>query len=810
MDFSMVNKSQSSINEYFHVIKGLEEKKKIKIVTREISINGVIIRLSDVKVFRFKEAFYKLQSYRRLVPRGLCFVFINDELVHVLYGHQKFGNYGEYIPDEIEDPNIFITKYYNRKENGECAHVSFFKYNNITYLLTGSKNVHLVARFEYAEIDLQMEEYKEPRYNYAIKIAKLFVENYKQQLNNALNYILDTCVTFCAESCFLDSQHLIEYKQNQFFFFGITSPASINARSECNITVIDPEKTIKLFNKFGLPTVTETLIGHTQEECKNIESKIELDENSEGCVVTTLFENGTTYVYKHKNFHYVFWRAVREQMKHNCTSDGLIERLNKLYIDHPDKVELTKEALQFNNYYYSLSDSLKFKFFENWVTRRNTFKKLSSEEKLNFKSYKPLIYDGQEKYENDLYVIMFVGMPGSGKSFCARALKYVLNKYNIVGDPESNKVVWLEQDMFASSGKGAAKAYDNAIAKAVKDKLTKVIILSKSNHTIQVRNKTYEIVNRSSKNIEYINVVFESSNLEHMRDVCVDRIMSRGDAHTTLFGKSKEEIHSILTNVFVKQWEPLDDDEENNETIPLNIESSKSSNLIILFHDLYASFIFENLKFDNDEPIKEVIRAIEEEDKAMILEKKSMAEITTKTILNKHLKQGNVETHNKKNVEIKEETKSNKKVKEMCVEYDALIVHNPEFFAETLYINPLICSALKQHSVIVKKDFHITLEYFGKKRETEVIQFQDGIEFEFIVIGFAIDADALALCVRIPDELKRENGNENPHITIALRTGVKAQYSNTLIKKAIVNKTLVIFDEPFKLFGSTKRFKRFM
>jgi hypothetical protein len=817
----------TNFNEYFTLIQELKQHKQVEFVERTITINDVNIRTCDVKPPRFKEEnLYKNDRYRQLVPRGLCFVFINDQIVHILSGHKKFGNYGEFVPEEL-DLSTCITKYYNRKENGECAHVSFFRHNNITYMISGSKNVHMIVRVnkqnnnayritglktdmivhvdETAYADLKLPIYKEERYMFAVKITSLILNKYTEQLYNAIDYVLESNITFCAESCFLDSQHLVEYKTDSLFFFAVTTPMSEK------ITHLLPLDTIKIFTRFELPKVSEVWVAATPEECKNVESKIEMDENSEGCVVTMVFPNDRTYVYKHKNYNYVFWRAVRTLYENSSNEARIRHRLNNLYIDHPNKIVLIEEAILFNAYYRLLSETDKAQFSSKWITHRHTFNRLSQAEKLNLKTQ-------IQETNNVLLVIMFIGMPGSGKSDLGRILYNMLSNFT-----QTDKIVWYEQDMFA--GNNASKLYDKAITQAIKNESTEVIILTKSNHNLAVRKKTYAITNKSPKDVNYVYVAFNSKSLEYARDVCVDRIMNRGNAHTTLFGKTKQGIYEILTNVFIKQWEELSNDEKQNDVITLPLEENRLDNAFNLIEQLNT---LGYVSIQNDKPnIERAIEIVEQEKNKLAGKNKHKVVETKVELVDKPVDEPKDEpidkladeldkvtirvVSNKPNTEKKTAPLKAKKIKEKYVEYDALVVPEPEEFSKSIMNIKEIADAVASRTVVVKKEFHITVEYFGKKKEEDIPDvYVDGKEIEYHIIGFAVDNDALALLVRIPDELKREKGNENSHITFALRPTVKAQYSNTLIKKSIENKTIIIFETPIVFVGCTKRIARFM
>jgi tRNA splicing ligase len=208
-----------------------------------------------------------------------------------------------------------------------------------------------------------------------------------------------------------------------------------------------------------------------------------------------------------------------------------------------------------------------------------------------------------EDYDRMVRVIMFIGFPGSGKSTLARMLKYILNKHisKVYGNNQNNNVVFLEQDMFGS-GKGASKQYDKAITNSLKNPTTKILILAKSNHSKDVRDKTYAIFDEITASIKvnikcvYVMIGVDSADsIKNSRNICIDRIMNRGFSHTTLFGLPREKITHIIDNIFIKQFTPLTVNEKSNRNvIMINIELDKQYALMNLICQLNEQHLFIN------------------------------------------------------------------------------------------------------------------------------------------------------------------------------------------------------------------------
>lgn len=75
----------------------------VQLNVANVVIGGHNISTVDVRLKPFKEdKLYENQLYHTLIPRGCCFVFVNNNFVHALYGHPKFGNFGDYVNTDIE------------------------------------------------------------------------------------------------------------------------------------------------------------------------------------------------------------------------------------------------------------------------------------------------------------------------------------------------------------------------------------------------------------------------------------------------------------------------------------------------------------------------------------------------------------------------------------------------------------------------------------------------------------------------------------------------------------------------------------
>lgn len=535
------------------------KNKQAELVTREIQIGLVKFTTIDVKLPKFKEdSLYEDENIRTLIPRGLCFIFANDNYVYTVYGHPKFGNKGDFNKSLNVDS---LKKIFRSKENGECAHWGAFEYLGLVYEVYGSKNVHLVVRSNNVMDDLLL--YTDMRYDYAKKMATL-INTKNTQL--AVEYLVRTQNILCGEGCFVDSQHLVQYVKSDMFFFAVTNKRNLPTDPITKVSALDVDN---LVTSLGLNKVLETFICNTDEETTEASNYFENKNNSEGAVVNCVDDAGNVvYVFKHKNFDYIFKRALREQMKKYAPTQRILKRFSELHIVHPNYDAMVDWALKFNAYYRQcLNDTERENFFNSWVTQSEAFNMLDEDEKMAWL----VTHNEYELRQQTLEVIFFVAMPGSGKTFMARVISKIL-KHN------KKNAKHLEQDMFFHLGqKSASKHYENAIANAIKDPNLDYLILAKSNHSHDVRNKTYATLSKCTRNINrtYVVMTANDQNMEETGKICVRRIMDRGAAHASLFGKSEDEVTGIIKGVFVKQWNKLDDSELSYDVINLDIDQPK-------------------------------------------------------------------------------------------------------------------------------------------------------------------------------------------------------------------------------------------
>ena len=584
-------------------IEQLSKKYKIDFVERKIRLGEIEFALIDVKLSPWpdEDVVYKNDNIRLLIPRGLCFIFANNKWVHTLYGHPKFGNFGDYVQQNMSIDFVQQNKkIFTSKENGECAHWGAFELNNIIYEIYGSKNVHMIVRSHVWSDDLKL--YTEIRYSYALKMANL-INTYDKTL--ALNFLTTTKYTLCGEGCFVDSQHFVNYTNSTMFFFAATTK-----RENLNdpILKMSPLEFVEYCKSIKLTPVNEIILCENIGQQIDIEKYFEYKNNSEGAVVSCLNEhNQIVYMYKHKNIKYIYERALREQMKKNANSLKIKERFRTIHIFHPDHEKLLEKFLNFNSWYkhMNLSQNEKDLFFSNWVRMMEKFDSFTPDEQMVYGQLDQINQINQIDQTDQLVVIMTIGFPGSGKSFLARCSEHIINS-------NAKLCIHLEQDMFKSN-----KLYQEAISKTIKNNKLNYLILAKSNHNKNTRQSTYDTLFKSTREIKIIYVMMtidDDDDLTSTFELCVERIKLRGLSHATLFAKSEEEIKNILTNIFVKNYQGLTKEELVNNCIKLNINQPKL-NLIKSFCEKISQYnILQNDFAVTDKQLFEIFNKIDGQD----------------------------------------------------------------------------------------------------------------------------------------------------------------------------------------------------
>ena len=320
----------------------------------------------------------------------------------LLVGLPKFGYWtdkmtqepscvpNKYKVSELELGNRFVQRIYSIKENGNAAHLGFFKIGEKGYAAIGSKNEHLTicvdsfdemkkdllsyivnkgTRYEeinydddkclkYIDLKSQNKDFRNNRLFWAIKIAKLLIEKHGDQMltdGPMFTYIKGKGYTIVFEAIFDD--HLVDYHGEQkAICFALTKPQMmpVDIQGLCAETPIDAQRILQGFN-MNFVALDICNKGDDFEKINKIYAfKHQKSDNSEGAVVYDLYlnENDVPIVgrmFKHKNFTYIIQRKAREiicgKRFHSLVRDMTLTK-EKLLLDSEAVDDKTRKQIQ--------------------------------------------------------------------------------------------------------------------------------------------------------------------------------------------------------------------------------------------------------------------------------------------------------------------------------------------------------------------------------------------------------------------------------------------------------------------------------
>lgn len=508
---------------------------------------------------------YLNDEYWNTITRGHCDVFVCDNntktLIHQLRGLKKYGDENDsFGPHNKEKSSSFKKEVFATvKANGECFHVSFFKYQSCVYSILGSKNVHILISIN-DDIQKQLDDIIETQKNrvtYASKMTSYFFKNIGENKEKLINYILDNGVTFVGEYINPEHQHVVKYEKECIHFFAITHPNSMYL-----YTYLNPSNSFELFKEFGCETV-DYILCKSQLELDQVKEKYFNYTNCEGLVLYYIDENDSVYnMFKFKNKQYTILRTVREYYNANKMLSTFIKRLKEYHITLTfDEIEL------YTSFFIWLKHKCDFTHFS--VDLFNTFLK---EDKLQ------LTIKNSEKI-----IIVLIGIPGTGKTTVGSELSYYFNKNGV-------PTVYIDQDL----NYGDLKKFDNQLKHYIQldKKECSIIIVGKSHTTSFTRENSLKYVTLE----QLYFVSFDIPKNKEEKELCIKRISER-PYHMNLFSnKAKDVVES-----FCVKYEPFN---KETETIGLNVNGIINLSVNDTIHTKCNKIVSEiiqknpNLKFD--------------------------------------------------------------------------------------------------------------------------------------------------------------------------------------------------------------------
>ncbi len=691
------------------------------------------------------------------VPRGQANIYIKSSpdalpsdstIVCMLRGVRKFG----YSHASYGRRSEVVSVIGIDKENGECAHVTAFEYAGTKFWVVGSKHVNVVFRDEFAKEDLKkFEEFQ--RHRVALKIAKLFLVTLEKMTSEQKKTFFDGLVfnefnnrTANAEAIFADSQHIVDYNgSNELRWFALSKDGS-SSDGLCE----NPYLTSAFFESCGLYSVT-----HSENlEYKSPEYDAFLDSvarrlSSEGVVMYGMDAAGKVVcMWKEKSYPYVMERIVREAIKKGMVGDELFR-----YV----QTRLTQQESRLRQYFVSWEETrlpfliefaawlqtnktINFKDHESlwslsskWLTLQREFMQLSQEQRTAIAiQYKDKKLSGVPAIQ----AIVLVGPPGSGKSTLSRTLVSLLKRCGKVP-------IWLNQD----EAGGNRKSYMDTIKRVI----TPTIAHSKNTPTHIILDKSNtELANRKDyTSLEIspaLTVVFQNpEGDEALCEMCVERIMSRGEAHRSLrssnpdFGKNPTEAKEAITKIiqsFIERSDIQDHLDESCILVDATLHPAEILRTVwtaLAMSDPNASLPkFEDLMHFVDES---VANSIEYE---RLLSENNFA--TQKQL------------------------------------YACIKLSSPK--EKLLALVPPAATIGK----IVQNEFHITVKYFGGIIDPDFfVKFTSLVGTKIALHATEVVFDDKGVAIAI--EPTFECSNAFPHFTIANAKGTPPVYSNELLGK---------------------------
>ncbi|CUG78960.1 Hypothetical protein, putative [Bodo saltans] len=688
------------------------------------------------------------------VPRGQANVFVtkkidNEEAVdgqlpweHMcsLRGLRKFG----YSDSKYGERGSVATVIAIDKENGECAHVTAFVYNGVRFWALGSKQTHMVVRDANLDEDLRNVEFTNQRYKAAFKIATLFGGKMWRQdeftFTSTTIHVFDAIVankwTANGEAIFSDSQHIVDYNGvNDLRWFALSYDAPSAAHGLC----IPCAESAVFFTSCGLHSIVRSdPVVYKSAEYDQLIDTIGQRTNSEGCVMYGSDASGKVVcMWKEKSYPYVMERIIREAIKRGLVGGELAtyaqgrlkqqkQELRRYFKEWEEKrLPFLIEFSAFIAERFPINAKKRdpWAISCQWLTLQREFALLPDARKQALVAkHSTQVLTGAAAIRS----IVLVGPPGSGKSTLARTLMILLQK-------SGKAPVWLNQDET-----GGRPAFLDAIKRTVNSNEATHVILDKSNMEKGNRDDYLQL-----GLVPLLTVVFfHPEGHDALRDLCVARILNRGDAHRSLcpsnFEEQKKDPKREIKKIIGSFLDRGDIEEYGDETC-VPVDATQSA-------DVVASEVWNALvTFDPSMPKDDALLAGIVKDSVQISQKYET--VLTQLSATKQL-------------------------------YAAVKLENKDEIGKLLRLVPKEALAGKK----TRDEFHITVKYFGGIIDPKwFVEHSDkiGQPVSIRISEIVFDEKGVAAVVHPTFPC----ANKVPHITIACSQGTAPVYSNTLVAK---------------------------
>jgi len=733
--------------------------KSVKSITYTVRFPGdeATFTVESTRVVGNDDAVYSTdREVWKNVPRGSSRILVDGKPVASIQGMRKFG----YWDDPYGDRAAVVTAIGSAKVNGENLQVAAFRwpedaaltvppmrhfaggdddsesdipeaykivYDEHTYppepvpaqryWIVGSKNVPVVFR---SEEDLNHPVYEDPRFTYALRNARLFIQTvlHSRAVDSDAfwEWLEKEQLTAVGEAILSSSQHIVDYDEDQIQFFALTR-ASMDS-----LAVFNPHTAQINFKHYGLrtPDWVSAAVVIGSDAHRTVISDIREQSGTEGAVFYGMDSTGNIcFMWKEKSVIYVLERAAREAILSGANRDRLANRLalraQELVSDgftRPGVVDawMARRAGLLER-------------FRCWLHSEGKMPRESSDSRWDVQS-RWLTLQREFSSVADTYVcsaregpcvIMMQGLPGSGKSTLARSMFVALKKRGM--NPR-----WLNQD--ESVGANKRRAYLSALETAMKDSTVSHIILDKSN--LDAGNRADYSGMGITANVAVV-LAGEMNTCkdqllntckDQLLNTCKDRILARGTKHRSL--RSDGPLDDVLAKMQAIASDISEDDAD--KILRLDVHDGRETQLTRLWETLFPT---AGLTADECAYALTVAKDYEN----LIGDHRTMYWA----------------------VGIDSESR------------DRLIAA-----AEGLTTKKFI------------KDMHCTLKFMGDFMDPEAEVYYSRLKGQAVqlrCVGFAMDDKALAAQVEV-DILC---SNTNPHITMAVGSGIKPVYSNEML-----------------------------
>ncbi len=501
--------------------------KSVRVVSDAVVIGGVHFKVHDRSVGGLDDPVYEAnRDVWESVPRGQSAITVDDVVVARINGLRKFG----YAGAPYGTPDAVETVVLIDKMNGECAHIGAFEHDGVAYWIAGSKHVHIFWRADhYAE---EITAYSAQRYKYALKVAALWFSWLSsasvEQRAGLFDYLSSTGYTACAEAILAESEHIVEYTDKDVLVFYALADET---PSSAGLTATTPQHALADLRKFGLRTApaSAALVMRSTDYTAALDA-VARRTNSEGVVAYGISACGAVCcMWKEKSYPYVMERVVREAVIHGRKRDQITSRVRDRLAEQDSSVRAyfaEWEATRFP-WLLDFADWLRtagvlptkngWEVQSRWLTLQRTF--------LTTPDWRASAAGGAGTGGASIgaatgpYVVMFVGIPGSGKSTAARSL------YKLLVDA-GQKPCWLNQDEAASN----RSRFLAAVKAAAADSSITHILLDKVNLESGNRADYTDLGLTPTLTVVY----GHPDGVAAYKAVCADRFGARGNAHRCL------------------------------------------------------------------------------------------------------------------------------------------------------------------------------------------------------------------------------------------------------------------------------------